>query len=278
MTAQAISIIAHPTDFSPESFDAFLHALRMALDTNSRLYVLHVKKPGSPDEWISFPHVREVLVNWGLMEVNASPSQIQERLGIQITKVEIQHRNPSSGLFEFIVGHRPDLVVLATHGRDGLNHWLRGSVSEELARRTHIPTLFFGPKSNGFVDLKTGEIHLKRILVPIAHDPSPLGALNVLTNLLAPFGVSPAAFHFLYVGDDPPRISAISGEMELQEVEVVEGSVVDSILGAAQHRQDQLIVMPTVGHHGFIDALRGSTTEQVLRHAFSPVLAIRAAR
>ena len=34
-----------------------------------------------------------------------------------------------------------------------------------------------------------------------------------------------------------------------------------------------MIVMPTAGHQGFLDALRGSTTEQV----FCPVLAVRAA-
>jgi len=35
--------------------------------------------------------------------------------------------------------------------------------------------------------------------------------------------------------------------------------------------------MPTAGHQGFLDALRGSTTEQVLRKAPCPVLAIRTA-
>jgi nucleotide-binding universal stress UspA family protein len=32
--------------------------------------------------------------------------------------------------------------------------------------------------------------------------------------------------------------------------------------------------MPTAGHHGVLDALRGSTTERVIRHAPCPVLAL----
>ena len=37
-----------------------------------------------------------------------------------------------------------------------------------------------------------------------------------------------------------------------------------------------LIMMATAGHQGFLDALRGSTTERVLRHAPCPVLAVPA--
>ncbi|HEY3719491.1 MAG TPA: universal stress protein, partial [Roseiarcus sp.] len=37
-----------------------------------------------------------------------------------------------------------------------------------------------------------------------------------------------------------------------------------------------LIVMPTAGHVGYLDALRGSTTERVLRQAPCPVLAMPA--
>jgi hypothetical protein len=35
-------------------------------------------------------------------------------------------------------------------------------------------------------------------------------------------------------------------------------------------------VMATLGHHGFLDALRGSTTERIVRNSTCPVLAIPA--
>ena len=273
----AIQTIAHPTDFSDGSADAFAHALRMALDTKSHLYLLHVKAPGRSDAWTSFPHVRKLLSNWGLMDRDDSPSQIEDKLGIRVSKVEIQDRNAMSGLFEFVLSHRPDLIVLATHGRDGVNRWLRGSVSEELARRTHIPTLFLGPNAKGFVDIETGAMHLDQILVPVAHQPSPLRALNILTDVLTPFGISPTAFRFLHIGDDPPQITATSQEMPLHDVDVAEGPVTETILRVARDSSANIIAMPTAGHEGFLDALRGSTTEQVLRHAPCPLLAIRTA-
>ena len=54
------------------------------------------------------------------------------------------------------------------------------------------------------------------------------------------------------------------------------GDVVETIRAAAVETQADLIVMVTAGHEGILDALRGSTTEQVLRHAPCPVLAVPA--
>jgi nucleotide-binding universal stress UspA family protein len=51
---------------------------------------------------------------------------------------------------------------------------------------------------------------------------------------------------------------------------------VDQILTTSEDHDADLIVMPTQGRDGFLDALRGSTTEQVLRAARCPVLAVPA--
>jgi nucleotide-binding universal stress UspA family protein len=54
------------------------------------------------------------------------------------------------------------------------------------------------------------------------------------------------------------------------------GNVVGSVIDAAIEFDVDLIGMPTAGHHGILDALRGSTTERVIRHAPCPVLALPA--
>lgn len=41
----------------------------------------------------------------------------------------------------------------------------------------------------------------------------------------------------------------------------------------AATRERDLIVLTTAGHHGILDALRGGTTERILRSARCPVLA-----
>lgn len=270
-----IRTIAHPTDFSQAGERAFAHALRLALDTRSGLCLLHVKETGGEDSWSSFPHVREMLARWGLMGEHEPHAQIEAKLGVRVTKIEIAHDDPTRGLFEFILAHRPDLMVLATHGRDGLKRYLRGSVSEEIARRTQVPTLFIGPEAQGFVDEASGEMRLSRVLVPVAHEPSPRRALTVLADLLAPLGVPPTALQLLHVGDTPPEITPPAGADWV--VELTTGPVVETILDAAAQRLADLIAMPTAGHQGVLDALKGSTTERVVRHAPCPVLALHAA-
>jgi hypothetical protein len=50
--------------------------------------------------------------------------------------------------------------------------------------------------------------------------------------------------------------------------------VEDVILEAAEEGKADLIVMSTQGHHGFLDAIRGSTAERVVRNAKCPVLVL----
>ena len=57
-----------------------------------------------------------------------------------------------------------------------------------------------------------------------------------------------------------------------------EGDPVDEIVSAADGVRADLIVMPTEGRHGVFAALRGSTTERVLRRVRCPLLAVPAGR
>jgi nucleotide-binding universal stress UspA family protein len=139
--------VAHLTDFSEASAEAFIHALALALAYKHRFYLLHVKDPEREDSWSSFPHVREALARWGLVASDVARSEIEAKLGIQVAKVEIESNDLAGGIFNFILSHRPDVFVLATHGREGLNRLLYGSKAEEIARRTHVPAIFIGPEA-----------------------------------------------------------------------------------------------------------------------------------
>ena len=184
-----ISRIAHPTDFSPQSSAAFLHALRLALEFRCALDLLHVRSPRARENWTGFPQVRETLSRWGLIDFDSSLSEDARGsdasdLGITVEKVEIARQDPVAGISESILSHRPELILMATHQHAGLASWLSGSVSESIARETHIPTLFFGPNARPFVNENTGEITLSRVVVPLARDPSPRRALHRLNNLI----------------------------------------------------------------------------------------------
>jgi nucleotide-binding universal stress UspA family protein len=205
-------------------------------------------------------------------------SDVGDKLGVHVAKVSAPDRDPVRAVVRFVDDHKNDLIVLATHGREGVPRWLRGSVAEPAAREADAPTLFLPSEARGFVDPDSGALRLRNVLIPIDHRPRPEAAVREAARLcrtLAPAGV---ALHLVYVGEQP--------DMPLLEIENLApfevarearaGEVVDEILAAAAARQADLIAMATAGHHGFLDALRGSTTERVLRHAPCPVLAVPA--
>jgi nucleotide-binding universal stress UspA family protein len=55
---------------------------------------------------------------------------------------------------------------------------------------------------------------------------------------------------------------------------VKSGNVIDSIVQTASDMDTNLIVMSTDGRNGFLDALRGSHSERVLRQTPCPLLTI----
>jgi hypothetical protein len=68
---------------------------------------------------------------------------------------------------------------------------------------------------------------------------------------------------------DPPQWPGSS-----YNIAVRQGDVVDEILKTERDWRPNLMVLATQGHLDFLDALRGSTTERVLRGAHCPVLAV----
>jgi len=269
-----IRSIIHPTDFSDLSMDAFAHALRIALAAKSKLYLLHVGSEDHDTPWASFPHVRRALSDWGLMEESAPPASVAERLGIKVAKVQLEAQDPAQAIRAFIDQHSSELVVLATHGREGLPRWLHGSTAEKLSRSTKIMTLFISPNSRGFVDQTRGDVRLNRILVPVDHNPSPAEAIATIQNFARLLNEQGAEVIFLHVGTSPPVIPSTPAISAPIAVETRPGDAVEVIVETARSTDIDVIALPTAGHSGFLDAVRGSTTERIVRHAPCAVLAV----
>jgi nucleotide-binding universal stress UspA family protein len=270
----SIRSIVHPTDFSDLSAAAFAHALRIALAARSKLHLLHVSQYDA-GEALAFPHARRLLAQWGLSDEDDPPSMIASKLGIEVDNIRIKLQEPTKAIVDFLSEHGSDLVVLATHGRDGVSHWLQGSVAEAVFRRSAIPTLFIAPGARGFVDQVSGDVQLKRVLVPVDFSPGPARAIETIRQFGRLMTGANIAMDLLHVGEGAPPLRAASSSA-LPRVILRSGNVVQSIVDAAIEFDVDFIGMPTAGHHGVLDALRGSTTERVIRHAPCPVFALPA--
>jgi nucleotide-binding universal stress UspA family protein len=263
--------IVHPTDFSDASAEAFSHALRIALAMKGKLLLVHIGDLRYVHERDRFPSVRQTLEQWRLLDEDDRPTAVGEKLGIEVETVRLEPQDPVRGLLRFLDTHPSDLIVLATHGLDGVARWLYGSMAETLSRKIRLPTLFVPAAACGFVDQTTGKLRLSRVLVPVDQSPPPETALGIIREFISPMREEGTAIELMHVGENGPLTVA---DGTIVRVVARRGDVVETILKEAKEQQVDLIAMPTAGHHGLLDALRGSTAERVLRHAPCPVLAI----
>ena len=270
----AIRSIVHPTDFSDLSAAAFAHALRIALAGRSKLHLLHVSQYDAA-EALAFPHAVSLLSQWGLSDEDDPPWVVADKLGIEVDNIRFKLQEPTRAIVNFLSEDESELVVIATHGRDGVSHWLQGSMAEAVFRRSAIPTLFIAPGARGFVDQVSGDVKLRRALVPVDFSPPADRTVDIIQRFGQLLTGATIAVDLLHVGEAPPPVHAASSNAPaLPPVMLRSGQVVQAIVDTAIELDADIIAMPTAGHHGVLDALRGSTTERVIRHAPCPVLAL----
>lgn len=267
--------IFHPTDFSRPSQVAFAHALKLALEAKAELRIMHVGMAKS--SWGEFPPVRETLARWGVLPPGSAKHEVGE-LGLQVEKVQARGRDPVTSILRDLDSKPADLIVLATHQRRGFARWMNNAIAEPISLKSGAMTLFVPPRSAGFVSWQDGSITLRRIVLPVSQVPSPRSVVQAvigLSQLLKTLNVSCDVMH---VGsrEEMPRQNLPDSKGLNWTEHARDGDIVEEILRSADEQSADLIAMATQGHKGFLDALRGSTTERLVREAQCPVLAIAA--
>ena len=268
-----VTSIFHPSDFSKASELAFAHALAIALIRRTELVIMHAGS-ASIDDWARFPPVRKTLEKWRVLAPGSPRAAVFEKLAMRVMKVRARG-GPVEASIAHIEKQKPDLVVLATRGKHGLPVWLKPSVSQEIARRSKTMTLFVPRGCRGIVSTD-GVIRLRRILLPVDHEPDGQEAVIRAVRAAQAFGDGVVEIVILHVNGgmpelDYPRNKGCSWKQVRRD-----GTVVDAILDAAEDAD--LIIMATEGRQGALDAMRGSVTERVIRGAPCPVLAVPARR
>jgi len=199
--------------------------------------------------------------------------------GLHIEKIRTYGQDTAASILQHLQQKPADLIVLATHRRGGFWEGLAQlgvkSVAEPVARRSGTMTLFVQASVAGFIGPDDGTVRLRHVLIPVDQVPSPQPAVDAAAAIACLLEVDTAVFRLLHIGpeENVPEVRRPLEAGSRWETEVRSGNVVEQILAAAATYSTDLIVMPTQGHQGFLDALRGSTTEQVVHRAPCPVLA-----
>lgn len=242
--------------------------------SRSKLTLLHVSTDGT-SQWSQFPGVRETLERWGALP-KGSPKAAVGQLGIEACKILAKKDEPVDAVVHYLENNPTDLIVLSTSKRDGRIPWLGKSVAEPVTRKAGEMTLLIPGDVEGFVSPNDGSVNLKRILIPIARTPRPEPALSAAARLVQKWNCSEGTFVLLHVGNSntmpavrTPEVPGWTWEKELRTGEVIEG-----IIKSAKENNADLIALATDGRNGFLDALRGSHSERILRYGVAPLLTI----
>lgn len=273
----SVNFVLHPTDLSEASLVAFHHALAIAIRRGAQFTLLHAVGRRATDNWVDFPAVRDTLVQWRLA---GTMTDLEEKVRRStISKREVQIRDPVAACREYTDSHPVDMIVLATESRSGIARLLKASRAERLARDTKLFTLFVPSESRPFVDGDTGEVTLRRILVPIdpATDPRPAMLRAVQSAALLDDPSLEITLLHVHTGDaeetpstEAPELPYCKWIVEVKRSHDVSGT----ILEAAHEIGADAIYMSTAWSRAPLRGGPGGITEAVLQGAPCPVATV----
>jgi nucleotide-binding universal stress UspA family protein len=196
-------------------------------------------------------------------------------LGVEVEPAAL-HGTAAACLLAFEEDARPDLVVMATHGRGGLARFALGSVADRIVREGSVPVLLVRPSG-------IAPHALQRALVPLDGSPLAETALSMVEALARRPLHSVALFQVVAAKDDFGAASGYLDEVAARlkpsglvvDTRVEVGDPSTAIRDAAPGAH--VVIMSTHGRGGYDRLRHGSVAEQAARQVETPVLLVRAA-
>ncbi len=295
-----IDSILFPTDFSDVAEGAFAHAAHLALRYDATIHVFNVAVPDEEEEGtnpMDFLPVNPIDAD----AVGEAPIQhvdvqtaTQERGSVPVVYTQTDRGSPSEAIIDYADEQDADLVVMGTHGRQGMDRLLSGSVSEEVVRGASCPVFTVLPS-----ETDPGIPTISRVLAPVDLSEeselvidhaaalsdsyaAPLDLLHVVEE-----AAYPNAYGLDAVPPDPPSVQdrarealeTLAGRLELRtdpvNIHVLTGNAAGDIVEFAATHDADLIVMATHGRTGMERFLIGSVAEKVVRQAPCPVFTLK---
>ncbi len=190
--------------------------------------------------------------------------------------VNVVEGHPVPILQEHMKAHRPDLLVLGSHGRSGVARLMMGSVAENIVRESPVPALI----ARGGDASPAG---VRRILCPVSFTEAGRRCLETSAALASAFH---ASLDVLHAAEEPgaraeemhERLcewvpSEVRGQCQVTEI-VRHGNAAEQIILFAREHPVDLIVL-AAEHRPLLEMTTlGTTTERVMRHSPCSVLVV----
>ncbi|WP_340101998.1 universal stress protein [Salinibaculum salinum] len=279
-----------PFDGSDGAAAALHHAAEIGHWADATIHILFVADTRRESVTVVETQVVDALVQEG-EDIVEEAEKTLDTLGVDHDSDVVQG-TPAPTIVEYAERYDHDVVVMPTHGREGVSRYLLGSVTEKVVRLSAIPVLT--------VRMQPDEqlvFPYENILLPTDGSPGATHAAEYGLSLAAALD---ASVYVLSVVDDtslgPDVRSAISGrereqaatdavdglvsEAETRDVSnavrhVERGSPIEVILDTIESNDIHAVVMGTTGRRGSDRILLGSVAEKTVRSAPVPVITVR---
>ncbi len=289
-----INKILMPTDFSETANHALDQAIHLAVEHDAELVVLHARVMYEDDpskiasKMLDIEEIEKKIKN----EIQV---KLQKYKNIRFKHSIVKGYSAPSAILGYLNDNPFDLVVIGTHGRTGIGHFLIGSVAEKIVRYAPCPVLTI---NRNFIFDRA----FKRMLVPFDFSDHARLALETAISFTSSRN---AELDLLYVVDKDVHPALYAWGMKsifdvipdirekakkrmdevLSEIEnskkvkinkrVVEGIPSKEIAKFVNENDIDLIIMATHGLVGLDRFLLGSTTEKVIRSVDRPILSLK---
>lgn len=269
-------------DLSPVSVNVLQWTGLFAGKFGAQVKILHVIWPPVPRE-VSEAEGERLLEEYEERRVELSRSIRARAEGVFSSQVRydvaVGVGHPVKVVLDSIGQLRPDLIVLGSHGHDGMARSLLGSVAENVVRESVFPTLIIKG-----TELVPGSGTLKSLLCPVDVTNLATQSLEVSVELARVFGAGIDVLRVL--PDDTAKadneldmLRQWVGEVVRQRSAVSEtvrnGETAEQIIIFARQRAADLIVVGTERRKFLEFTVMGRTVERVVRHGPCSVLLLR---
>ena len=278
-----------PFDGSEGAAEVLHHASEIAHRVDATIQVLYVADTTRDSVTVVEGETVDALLQQG-QDVVGEAAKTLDTLGVSYD-TDVVQGNPAPTIAEYAERFDQDLIVMPTHGREGVARYLVGSVSEKVVRLSTVPVLSVRMQPDETLEFPYGNI-----LVPTDGSSAATYAADHLVELAASLD---ATVHALSVVDDsalgPDVRSTISGtESERAATDAVDavvesaesrgvtntvrhvarGTPVEEILDCVESNDIHLVGMGTTGRRGTDRILLGSVAEKTVRSAPVPVMTV----
>ena len=269
-----------PLDGSQLAEVALPYAEEMAGRLGSEIILLSVAESASARDY----HRHQVYIGKIIDATKRRAERYLDRSGGNVIKVEpkIMVGNAAEKILQYADKVNIGLIIMATHGRSGVERWAMGSVADKVVRSAKWPVALIRAKG-AHSDVREKGI-LGKALVPLDGSKESEAVIPFIENLASRLKTEVT---LLQVVAEPYRVYAdaenylgemvgvFGGDGITVKSEVRVGTAAEGIITFADEAGADMVAMSTHGRSGIGRWAMGSIAERVVRGGNTPVLLVR---